>query len=101
MMKRKSDSNNGHVTGGWERVQRSHVPRKRGKLYHAWMVELWENIQKAVERDEADIAFKFPLKSLPAEVDKIRAVISRSAKKHKQKLATSTDNDWFYVEVTG
>lgn len=98
-MKQKKDisNDNGDM---WERVQRSHVPHKRGKKYNDSInIGLFGRLLKAVERDEKDFAVRIPLDELPDAVDKVRAVVSRKARQAKIKVATSTDDRFFYVEL--
>jgi hypothetical protein len=90
-----SRNGNGRKEGqGFESINRSAVPRNRKSKHH----EIVERILEEVETLRGKKALKIPRSALASDkVEHIRAALSRASAKTKLNLATSADDNYFYV----
>jgi hypothetical protein len=78
----------------FESISRSAVPRSRKSKHH----EIVENILRDIETLHGRKALRIPRSSLgTAKIEHIRAALSRASGKLQLELATSADDNYFYV----
>lgn len=70
------------------------VPHDRKGKHNALMTRILEDLQRV----KPGVALKVPVSALGSQpVENIRAALTREVKKTKFKIATSIDDDYFYV----
>lgn len=78
----------------FESIERSAVPTDRKSKHH----QIVEKILREVEGLKSRRALRIPRAALgDAKVEHIRAALSRASAKINVDLATSADDDYFYV----
>lgn len=78
----------------FESIARSAVPTNRKSKHH----EIVEKILREVDGLKAKRALRIPRGALgEAKIEHIRAALSRASAKSKIDLATSVDDNYFYV----
>jgi hypothetical protein len=79
---------------GFESINRSAVPRNRKSKHH----DIVERILEEVERLQGKKALKIPRSELASsKIEHVRAALSRASAKTNLNLATSADDNYFYV----
>ena len=78
----------------FESIERSAVPTDRKSKHH----QIVEKILREVGGLKTKRALRIPRSALGgAKIENIRAALSRASGKSKIELATSVDDDYFYV----
>lgn len=78
----------------FESIERSSVPTNRKSKHH----EIVQKILREAGDLRARKALKIPRNALgSAKIENIRAALSRASSKLNVELATSVDDDYFYV----
>lgn len=78
----------------FESVSRSAVPTSRKSKHH----EIVEKILRELDGLKTKRALRIPRSALGnAKIEHIRAALSRASAKNKTDLATSVDDNYFYV----
>ncbi len=78
-------------------VSQSDLPNGRRGKHHLMLVDVLEDLQKLAD----DRAIKIPLADLPSSVADIRSAVHRAARKQNVEIATSSDDEYFYVWKPG
>lgn len=91
-MSRQNHSNGSHQH--FESIARTDVPTSRKSKHH----EIVQKILREVEGLRTRKALKIPRSALgSAKIENIRAALSRASSKSDLELATSVDEEYFYV----
>lgn len=78
----------------FESIERSSVPTDRKSKHH----QIVEKILREVDGLKTKRALRIPRSALGGvKIENIRAALSRASGKNKIELATSVDDDYFYV----
>ncbi|HXU17608.1 MAG TPA: hypothetical protein VN708_20905 [Terriglobales bacterium] len=91
-MKKKSPERNGHLN--YETVPTARLRRSRKGKHHDLMLTIMEDLRQS----RPGFAVKIPLSSTEGvPVVNLRSVIVRTAAKENIRVATSSDDEYFYV----
>jgi hypothetical protein len=91
-MNKKSPEGNGHLN--YETVPTAGLKRSRKGKHHDLMRRIMEDLRQS----RPGFAVKIPLSSTEGvPVLNLRSVIVRTAAKEKTRVATSSDDEYFYV----
>ena len=78
----------------FETTEAVNVPHERKGKHNALMARILHDLQQV----EPGVALKIPVSALGSQkVENIRAALAREIKKTSLKIATSIDDDYFYV----
>src|SRR5579884_1788285 len=78
----------------FDTVEVTHVPHERKGKHNALMSRILHDLQ----RISPGVALKIPVSALGSQkIENIRAALAREIKKTTIKIATSIDDDYFYV----
>ncbi len=91
MSTRKKKS--GVQPGNFETVAKSELPNGRRGKHHQMLVEVLEDLQQLA----GGRAMRIPLADYPGSVADIRSAIHRVTKKRNLEIATSSDDEYFYL----
>ncbi len=78
-------------------ISRDDLPNGRKGKHHPMLVKVLEDLERLSEGR----AVKIPLADFAGSVADIRSAISRAAQKEKIEIATSSDEQFFYVWKPG
>lgn len=90
MAKRKRPSEPGT---NFESISRADLPNGRKGKHHSLLVQVLEDLEQLADGR----AIKIPLKEADVSVADIRAAVFRATSKQGIEVATSSDDDFFYV----
>ena len=80
--------------GRFESINRTSVPTTRKSKHHSLVEEILEQISGMSGKK----ALKIPRSALgKAKIEHIRAALTRASSRDKVNLATSSDDEYFYV----
>ncbi len=77
----------------FESISQGELPNGRKGKHHPLLVQVLEDLEQLADGR----AIKIPLADFEGEVADIRSAISRATKKKKLDVATSSDENFFYV----
>ncbi len=77
----------------FESIPQKELPNGRRGKHHSMLVQVLEDL----ERLAPGRAIRIPLAEFPGTVADIRSAISRATAKKKIEVATSSDDEFFYV----
>jgi hypothetical protein len=78
-------------------ISRNDLPAGRKGKHHSMLIDVLEALQQLDERH----AIKVPLAEYTGSVADIRAAVHRATKKQNLQIATSSDEEYFYVWKAG
>jgi hypothetical protein len=90
------DANSSPAPMTFQQVLQVDVPKGRDGKHKQIITRLLEELTGL----SAGSALKIPLAQLPDSKENIRAALSRAARQHELKIATSSNDDFLYVWKT-
>ncbi len=86
-------NNNGINSTNYGTISQSDLPNGRRGKHHSMLVDVLEDLQQLADGR----AIRIPLADIPSSVADIRSAVHRAAKKQNLEIATSSDDEYFYV----
>ncbi len=83
----------GVESGNFETIAKSELPNGRRGKHHRMLVEVLEDLHQLTDAR----AMRIPLANYPGSVADLRSAIHRMTKKRNLEIATSSDDQYFYL----